>query len=49
MADPATTYHAQGRYEETEQLHRSALDLRRLILGESHPYTIQSMEYLAST
>ncbi|EEU38559.1 uncharacterized protein NECHADRAFT_55157 [Fusarium vanettenii 77-13-4] len=49
MAELAATYHEQGRYDEAEGLHQTALDLRRHVLGENHPDTRQSMAYLAST
>ncbi|KAF5694439.1 hypothetical protein FDENT_1168 [Fusarium denticulatum] len=40
---------AEGRYDEAETLKDKALELRREMLGEKHPDTIQSIEYLAST
>ncbi|KAF5616098.1 hypothetical protein F25303_13621 [Fusarium sp. NRRL 25303] len=49
MADLATTYHAQGRYDEAEKLKDKALELRREVLGEKHPDTTRSMASLAAT
>ena len=35
----ALLYFSQGRYEEAEPLYIQALDMRKKLLGEEHPYT----------
>ncbi|KAH8649570.1 hypothetical protein BGZ61DRAFT_487953, partial [Ilyonectria robusta] len=49
MGELATTYHAQGRYDEAEEISVKVLELRREVLGEKHPDTIESMGSLATT
>ncbi|KAI7761732.1 hypothetical protein LZL87_013582 [Fusarium oxysporum] len=49
MANLAETYHAQGQYEEDEEISVKVLELRREVLGEKHPDTIDSMAGLAAT
>uniref|UniRef100_A0A8H7NHI4 NB-ARC domain-containing protein n=1 Tax=Bionectria ochroleuca TaxID=29856 RepID=A0A8H7NHI4_BIOOC len=49
MADLATTYYAQGRYNDAEEISVKVLELRREELGEKHPDTISSMADLATT
>ncbi|RYP57001.1 hypothetical protein DL770_010782 [Monosporascus sp. CRB-9-2] len=39
--------HENRMYEEAEQMHRQALELREAILGKEHPFTLGSMNYLA--
>jgi tetratricopeptide (TPR) repeat protein len=36
----------QGRYEESEKMHREILRLRRSLLGPEHPHTLIAMESL---
>ncbi|KAK4172520.1 hypothetical protein QBC36DRAFT_349483 [Triangularia setosa] len=47
MADLATAYHAQGRYEGDEKILVEALALRRDVLGKKHPNTLQPMHDIA--
>jgi hypothetical protein len=49
MASLAATYHAQERYDEAEKIKVEVLALRRDVLGEKHPDTIESMAELAVT
>ncbi|KAK3303769.1 uncharacterized protein B0T15DRAFT_368402, partial [Chaetomium strumarium] len=49
MASLATTYHAQGRYEEAGSTKVEVLALRRDVLGEKHPDTLQAIHDLAIT
>jgi hypothetical protein len=49
MAELAATYHAQGRYDEVEEISVKVLDLRREVVGEKHRDTIWSMASLAAT
>ena len=35
----ASNLHAQGKYAEAEPLFRTALEIRRRVLGEDHPDT----------
>jgi len=49
MVGLATTYHAQGRYDEAEVVSIRALNLQQEVLGEKHPETTRSMEVLAAT
>ncbi|KAJ5657702.1 uncharacterized protein N7484_001351 [Penicillium longicatenatum] len=43
MARLATTYHAQGRYDEAQLIHFKVLKLRQKVLGQEHPETIWSV------
>ncbi len=38
-----------GRYNEAEQMHRQAFELREKVLGREHPDTLTSMDNLAWT
>jgi Tfp pilus assembly protein PilF len=38
----------QGKYEETEAMHRRALKAREKVLGPEHPYTLTSVSNLGS-
>jgi tetratricopeptide (TPR) repeat protein len=49
MAELATTYHDQGRYDEAEKIYVDVLALRREVLGEMHPDAIRSVAHLAAT
>ncbi|KAH7302951.1 hypothetical protein B0I35DRAFT_447576, partial [Stachybotrys elegans] len=49
MAELATIYHQQGRYDEDEDISVKVLDLRRQVLGEKHPETLQAMHDLAQS
>ncbi|SLM38231.1 tpr domain-containing partial [Lasallia pustulata] len=49
MADVAATYHKQGRSKEGEDIYVEGLEIRKEVLGEKHPDTIQSMADLAAT
>ena len=46
MNNLAAVLHAQGKYEEAEQLHRQTLALTE-VLGKEHPDTLGSMNNLA--
>ncbi|KAJ9134824.1 hypothetical protein NKR19_g8515 [Coniochaeta hoffmannii] len=39
----------RGRWREKEPIDEKAYAFRRQVLGEKHPDTIESMEYLATT
>jgi tetratricopeptide (TPR) repeat protein len=43
----ATVTEMQGKFAEAEQLHRQALDIKRRVLGEEHPATLDSVNNLA--
>jgi len=47
MNNLALVYKAQGRYDEAEPLFLDALEIRKRILGEEHPHTLNSMNNLA--
>ena len=49
MANLASTYRIQGRWNEAEQLEIQVLDLRTKLLGPEHPDTLTSMGNLAGT
>jgi len=49
MADLATTYHQQGRYDNAAKIYVEVLALWRDVLGEKHPDTLQAMHDLAVT
>jgi Tetratricopeptide repeat len=38
----------QGKYEQAEETHGQALQLRKTVLGSKHPSTLTSMKTLAS-
>ncbi|KAK4108618.1 hypothetical protein N656DRAFT_684421, partial [Canariomyces notabilis] len=40
--------HQLGKYEDAERMHRQALGLKEEVLGKEHPYTLTSMNNLAS-
>jgi tetratricopeptide (TPR) repeat protein len=37
-----------GKYQEAEQIHRQALELREKVLGREHPNTLTSINSLGS-
>lgn len=49
MANLASTYQSQARYDEAETFHKTVLSLRQRILGDAHADTAQSMLNLAVT
>jgi UDP-2,3-diacylglucosamine pyrophosphatase LpxH len=49
MANLASTYWNQGRWEEAETLEVVVMKKRKQVLGDDHPDTLTSMENLAST
>ena len=42
------SFHILGKYEEAENMHRQALELRETVLGKEHPDTLTSMNNLAT-
>ncbi|KAK5188427.1 hypothetical protein LTR96_011511 [Exophiala xenobiotica] len=48
MNDLAIVLRQQGKYEEAEQMHRQTLDLKKKVLGEEHPSTLDSINNLAA-
>ncbi|KAJ6020178.1 hypothetical protein N7522_000253 [Penicillium canescens] len=49
IANLASTYTNQGRWQEAEQLEVPAIETRNMKLGENHPDTLISTANLAST
>ncbi len=49
MANLASTYWNQGRWEEAETLEVQVMETRKTKLGADHPDTLTSMANLAST
>ncbi|KAK4195455.1 Tetratricopeptide repeat-domain-containing protein, partial [Triangularia verruculosa] len=49
MADLASTYRDQGRWEEAETLQIQVMEIRKKVLGDEHLDTLSSMANLAST
>ena len=49
MANLASTYRNQGRWNEAEQLEVQVMDMRKKLLGAEHPHTLTFMGNLAST
>ena len=49
MANIASTYRSQGRWNEAEQLQVQVMDMSKKLLGVEHPNTLTSIESLAST
>lgn len=49
MANLASTYKKQGRWEEAENLEVQVMETRKAKLGEDHPDTLTSMANLAFT
>jgi hypothetical protein len=47
MANLATTYMEQGRWEEAERLEVQVMKMRKTKLGNEHPDTLTSMASLA--
>jgi tetratricopeptide (TPR) repeat protein len=47
MNNPALVLGDQGKYEEAEQMHRQALQLKEKVLGKEHPDTLKSINNLA--
>jgi hypothetical protein len=49
MANLASTYWNQGRWDEAEQLGVQVMETRTRVLGAEHPSTLTSMANLART
>jgi hypothetical protein len=49
MANLASTYSNQGRWDEAEQLQVQVMESRKTKLGADHPDTLRSMANLAFT
>ena len=49
MANLASTYRNQGRWNEAEQLEIRVMKMRKKLLGAEHPDTLISMANLACT
>jgi hypothetical protein len=49
MANLASTYRSQGRWEEAEKLEVQVMDMSKTKLGADHPDTLTSMNNLAFT
>ncbi|KZL85290.1 kinesin light chain 3, partial [Colletotrichum incanum] len=49
MANLASTFWNQGRWEEAEKLEVQVMETRKMKLGADHPSTLSSMANLAST
>jgi hypothetical protein len=49
MANLASTYRNQGRWDEAEKLQVDVMNARKAKLGSDHPDTLTSMANLAST
>jgi hypothetical protein len=49
MANLASTYQNQGRWEEAEELKVQVMETRKTKLGADHPSTLTSMHNLAIT
>ncbi|GLA56321.1 hypothetical protein AnigIFM63604_008383 [Aspergillus niger] len=47
MANLASTFWSQGRWEKAQQLKMQVMETRRIKLGEDHPDTLTSMVNLA--
>ncbi|KIX00980.1 uncharacterized protein Z518_10046 [Rhinocladiella mackenziei CBS 650.93] len=49
MANLASTYRNQGRWQDAEELEVQVMETRKRVLGAEHPDTLTSMANLAST
>jgi hypothetical protein len=49
MANLASTYGNQGRWNEAEKLEMQVIETRKAVLGAEHPSTLSSIANLAST
>jgi hypothetical protein len=49
MANLASTYQNQGRWNKAEKLDVQVMETRKIVLGAKHPDTLTSMANLAST
>jgi hypothetical protein len=49
MANLASTYRNQGRWEEAEKLGAQVMEMRKRVLGPEHPSALTSRESLAYT
>ena len=43
VANLASTYRNQGRWNEAEKLEVQVMEMRKKVLGEEHPHTLTSM------
>ena len=48
MNNLAGLYYDQGKYAQADPLYTTALEVRRRILGDLHPDTLQSMSNMAT-
>ena len=49
MNNLAAAYSSQGKYRDAEVLYKQCLDKRKVVLGETHPETLRTMNNLAAT
>jgi hypothetical protein len=49
MNNLASTFWAQSRYEEAESLNVQVIEIKKKVLGEEHPNTLNTMSNLAHT
>ena len=49
MANLASTYRNQGRWQDAVKLEKQVLEARVRLFGEEHPNTLTAMANLAST
>ena len=49
MANLASTYWNQGRWEEAEELSMQVIETRKKVLGLEHPFMLTSISNLAHT
>ena len=49
MSNLAIAYDRQGKYNDAEVLWKQCLDKEKMVLGESHPHTLMTMNNLADT
>jgi len=49
MANLASTYRNQGRWNEAKKLEVQVIETRKRVLSDEHPHTLTSMANLAAT